>query len=60
MVLTKILAVVALIFAVLPSNSEAEHLRSKGLTLFQKKCFFTLKALRWQWKFIEFQTEELR
>ena len=35
--LTKVLAVVALIVAVLPSNSEAEYLRSKGLTLFQKK-----------------------
>ena len=38
MVLTKILAVVALIFAVLPSNSEAEHLRSKGLRCFKKSA----------------------
>ncbi len=37
MMFTKVLAVVALIVAVLPSNSEAEYLRSKGLTLFQKK-----------------------
>ncbi len=37
MMFTKVLAVVALIVAILPSNSQAEDLRSKGLTLFQKK-----------------------
>ena len=45
MVLTKILAGVALIFAVLPSNSEAEHLRSKGLTLFQSSFHLSLTVL---------------